>query len=232
MSQPIATPSDAPDGSGIIAKWDDGISWQCPYITVGMIRKSAKRNPAEPPLWSGVRTSTNHALHLAQRPDRHLLLSLYEQGVRQRLQVKMNFFGELPLPQPAVLPRDHPIVKSAVNFMQPIAEDYASGKIPEPGDLLNVRDDKLKAAGLVPIRATTKTRKRPAADTGGTMADAETEVHAPKRPRKAPIVEPKPSLSSSSSSAPARKMSATMPISMEEEIEMMNLESMSIDSDD
>ena len=230
MSQPIVIQSDAPDASGIIAKWDDGISWQCPYITVGMMRKSAKRNPAEPPLWSGVRISTNHALHLAQRPDRHLLLSLYEQGVRQRLQVKMCFFGELPLPQPAILPRDHPIVKSAVNFMLQIAEDYASGKILEPGDLLHVRDEKLKAAGVVPVRATTTTRKRPAAATVGTTADAATSVPASKRSRKPTIVDPSPS--SSSSTAPARKITATMPISMEEEIEIMHLESMSLHSDD
>ena len=233
MSQPIVFAHDAPPAQNVIAQWDDGVVWQCYAMTVGQFKKGEKRNSGEDPLWSGVRASTKHALHLAQRPDRSLLLSLYEQS-RQRLQVKVSLFGDLPLPQPAVVARDHPTLAAALKFMTAIAEEFANGVIGEASELGAIRDEKLKKLGLVSVRAKLirSIRKRPAAAIADALADsvAVPEQPASTRRRSAPRLAA--TASSSSSTGATKKITAEMPVSMEEEIDLLMVETMSIHSED
>ena len=57
-----------------------------------------------------------------------MLLSLYEQ-TRQILQIKVSTFGQLPEPQPGVVPDYKALLLKAVEWMRPFVEGYANGAI-------------------------------------------------------------------------------------------------------
>jgi hypothetical protein len=80
-------------------------------------------------------------VHLSQRVDRCLLLSLYEQ-TSQRLQIRVDKFGEV-LDQSKQLPADSPVLQLAMDVMLPIAKKFVNGEI-EVKDMLQLRNDALK----------------------------------------------------------------------------------------
>ena len=107
----------------------------------------AMRKAAPDLLWQGEHHASHHRLTMSQRTDRQLLLSVYEQG-KQIMQIRMSLFGELPLPQPATIPRASEIVQKAVAFLQPLVEGYASGSIVDIAELKKQKDEKIAAQGL------------------------------------------------------------------------------------
>ena len=117
--------------------------------TVGMFRGQdvGKKLVGDAALWNGIRKIDGHALKLAQRPDRQLLLSLFEQ-TRQVCAVQVAWFGEVPLPQPAVVPKDTESLTKAMAFLKPLAIAYASGEIKDRSDLTVARDQKLAEMDL------------------------------------------------------------------------------------
>jgi len=78
-------------------------------------------------LWEKEAMDTKHRVHIAQRTDRKLLCSVYEQG-RQVCAVNTEDFGTLPEPQPSVVPVGHPALTAAVDFLIPLAELFCQGK--------------------------------------------------------------------------------------------------------
>ena len=156
--------SDLPDASNIVGRWPDGFTVEMKEtieFVKGLTRQSRSSGPegSEGSLWEGEHIATKHVLTLCQRPDRKLLLSLFEQG-RQILQVRMDHFGELDDPNTR-LPRDSEILKKAVEFMKPIAELFAKNKI-QKDELSSVRDNLLKKM-LGPNAPTRRVWKKPAA---------------------------------------------------------------------
>ena len=83
---------------------------------------------------------------LAQRVDRQLLLSLYEQS-RQILMVKLNLWGAIENEHER-LPQTSDILKKGVDFMTGIATKYAAGEILR-ADLKKYRDENLLATAVV-----------------------------------------------------------------------------------
>jgi hypothetical protein len=79
-------------------------------------------------LWSASHIGTHNALTISQRPDRSLLLSLYEQS-KQVLQVRVGIFGPLPEPQPAVVPRSDETLQKALALLLPLAVRYSQAEI-------------------------------------------------------------------------------------------------------
>jgi hypothetical protein len=106
-----------------------------------LVRRSAAPTTALGVLWSDEHKVTHHLVHLSQRVDRCLLLSLYEQ-TSQRLQIRVDKFGEV-LDQSKQLPADSPVLQLAMDVMLPIAKKFVNGEI-EVKDMLQLRNDALK----------------------------------------------------------------------------------------
>ena len=118
------------DDDDLEVAWLDGCTWKVPAWSVGRFRKFAQKGTKASGsgiLWKGEQKDSHHSLHLAQRCDRCLLLSLYEQG-RQVAQIKVGDFGPLPLPQPGVVDKANKTLGLALAFMQPIAVMYEGGE--------------------------------------------------------------------------------------------------------
>ena len=79
-------------------------------------------------LWKGEHVLTHNRLYLQQRTDREELLSLYEQSM-QICSVALWRFGDLPLPQPAPIPEQHPTLEKALKLMIPIASAYERNEL-------------------------------------------------------------------------------------------------------
>lgn len=156
FSNPVV--ADASTGA-IIARWDDGVQWEVAGVTSDGL--SQRRRERRKPAWEGVHVATSHRLHIEQRPDRNLLLSMFEQN-RQIAQVRMDLFGPLPEPQPAIIHRDHETFKAALRFLTPLAERYASGDLATTNDLRRARDEMLKT-----MRAEHKCTKKQRRQSGG-----------------------------------------------------------------
>jgi hypothetical protein len=129
----------------IIGTWPDDVEikldrlWTYGFLN-GLVRANAKQPPAKD-LWTGTHTITKHTITIKQRVDRDLLLSLYEQNA-QILQIKMNNFGDVY--DTSKLPDDSVILKKAVEFMQPIAEDFIADKIQKAEKGLQIERDHRK----------------------------------------------------------------------------------------
>ena len=97
-------------------------------------------------IWEKQHIATKNRVHISQRADRVLLLSIFEQ-TKQRLQVRVDKFGDVPGPQPSSVPRGTPALEAAIKFMTEIAEDYVANKFPVE-ELTKMRDEKLVAEGI------------------------------------------------------------------------------------
>ena len=92
-------------------------------------------------LWESIQDGTHHRIKIAQRLDKRLLLSLYEQD-KQVCSMYMGTFGIIE-DEHERLPNDSDIVKKVMNVMQPIAEKFASNKA-ERAELYELRDESMK----------------------------------------------------------------------------------------
>ena len=81
-------------------------------------------------------------VHISQRVDRMLLLSVFEQGC-QRLQVKMNLFGVVR-DERVQEPKDSATLVAALAFLIPIAEMYMTGKLTKE-QLIPYRNEALRS---------------------------------------------------------------------------------------
>ena len=81
-------------------------------------------------------------MHISQRVDRMLLLSVFEQGC-QRLQLKMNFFGVVR-DERVQEPKDSATLVAALAFLIPIAEMYMTGKLTKE-QLIPYRNEALRS---------------------------------------------------------------------------------------
>ena len=141
-SLPIRIQDDAKETDMLTASWNDGRPWHVSCMTVGTYKQGARKpSSSEAPLWIGTHNATKHKLVVVQRPDRNLLLSLQEQG-KQRQQVRVDLFGPLPAPQPAVVDKSNPTIKAAAAFFVPLCEKYAEGEL----TLLDFKQARLQKA--------------------------------------------------------------------------------------
>jgi len=93
-------------------------------ITVGQLLALMKERPlqgeANPRIiWQGEHATTHHKISIAQRVDRALLCSVYEQS-RQIASICANLFGPLPGDQPCAVENKHPPMQAACAFMLPL----------------------------------------------------------------------------------------------------------------
>jgi hypothetical protein len=250
LSLPIEIPDDAAPGDCILAKWSDGLTRRMLEITVGMFRGQdlGRKLVGDAALWNGIRKIDGHALKLAQRPDRQLLLSLFEQ-TRQVCAVQVAWFGEVPLPQPAVVPKDTESLTKAMAFLKPLAIAYASGEIKDRSDLTEARDRKLEEIGLgskaARARVTKVSLKRPAAAPASDGQISEPQTKKPPRRSAsrsaapsvstgsaAPSVETGPSSASSASAKPTAISTGMPTTTLDDEvavIEGMTLSDLGLD---
>ena len=158
----------------IVALFDDGTRYAMSSITVASYNKmkaAAHGHKRAETYWSGETKGSHHKLVLRQRPDRHLLLSLYEQA-QQVLQVRVDAFGELPSPQPSVVPASTPALQAAIKLMIPIAEKYSAGGI-DKNDLKEFKNEELKKVGISGKRVTTKSQPQNGKRKASSLRDAE-----------------------------------------------------------
>ena len=95
-----------------------------------MIRSATSRRSTygSEPVFEGQHSVTKNKLVVAQRADRHLLISLYEQS-KQICQIRVDRCGTLPGTQPCVVPLETPALQTCIVFMTKVAQDYASDTI-------------------------------------------------------------------------------------------------------
>ena len=80
------------------------------------------------PIFESQHSVTKNKLVVAQRADRQLLLSLFEQS-KQIMQIRVDRCGTLPGNQPCNVPLETPALQTCVVFMTQVAQDYASDKV-------------------------------------------------------------------------------------------------------
>ena len=147
----------------VMGVWRDGMRHPIADISCDMWKvlsssRSSRQDGAKN-LWEGERANTHHKLVLAQRVDRQLLVSLYEQQ-RQVLQLRADRWGPLPGRQPCIVPDTDETLRKVVEFALPLVQAYAAGSLATVADLKAARDEKMKAEGVC---AKTLVIKRPAA---------------------------------------------------------------------
>ena len=122
----------------------------------------------------------------------------------------MDWFGLLPGPQPAVVPRSCVALQKAVALMKPLAERYRTGDIADPAALKAERDKEMLISGLSNRAAV---RKRPAAaiTEEGTY---ETEVADIQKTHKKPTMHMK--------AVSAKKQKEALFISMADELDSID----------
>jgi len=130
----------------LIVQWADGVKWVVPDWTVARLEsvmaKSSGSKPARPKLWESEHTVTHHEVHIAQRCDRSLLLSVFEQ-TRQIAQIRVIDFAAPDTDMakftspPVALATDDPCVQAALRFIVPFAKAYCNGELPTPAELKN-----------------------------------------------------------------------------------------------
>jgi hypothetical protein len=133
-------------------------------------------------LWEQTHKATNHAIYIAQRVDRFLLLSVYEQ-TKQRLQIRVDRFGPVK-DQHAQEPLDSETLKKALAFLTPIAQKFADNEL-EVKDLKAARDEKIanEAAPRSQVRARALKKRPAAARDSDAIASGDADVaHLAKQP--------------------------------------------------
>ena len=127
-----------------VCRFDDGDEYRVADMTCEQWQASQKRTrPSDAPMWEGEHSLRHHRVHVDQRVDRRLLLSMYEQS-RQVLRIKVGQFGPLEGAQPCKVPRNSPALKAAMTVMQPLAEGWCTGKYADNAALRAARDELLK----------------------------------------------------------------------------------------
>jgi hypothetical protein len=123
----LALPHEVEDTAAgsdpLMAVWEDGTRHPVEDVTVEMWRAtqaSRHSKSGNEPLWQSERLGTFHKLRIAQRTDRCLLLSLYEQS-SQIANVRVDRWGALPGVQPCAVPNNTPAVQAALDFLRPLA---------------------------------------------------------------------------------------------------------------
>ena len=165
LSFGIADDTDKLGSDIVMATFKDGTSDPVPGLTYdalrGIIRKPTA-SLATGILWSSEHAINHHLVHISQRVDRCLLLSVYEQSC-QRMQVRMDKFGPIA-DQSKQLPPDSDVLQRALAFVKPIAERFASGEI-DAKEMTALRNNALselpkqaKVASEEPAKATRKAK--------------------------------------------------------------------------
>ena len=154
--------ADLPSDENALAMWtwSDGQTVKFTSCTVGAFKlkeRHSTQSAGAPLAWEGVHKATQHKISVAQRVDRSLLLSVYEQD-RQILMLKMNLFAPIEN-EHAQVPPDHPAAIGAYKFLIPIAKRFANDEIAKTQ--LKEERDKALAAGEWTQRA----RRTPTAPT-------------------------------------------------------------------
>ncbi len=181
---------------------------------------SGRRAVGDTRLWSGEHATSSHALKLEQRPDRNLLVSLYEQS-RQICSLQAKRFtgrlGDLPGPQPGVLPRNHPILEEMLKIMIPVAEKYQSAEL-QVDQLKDFREKLMAELGYEPLAQKGAVKKRPAAYEPQAEAErAEAATATPMKKKRVPAktsphahegANDEPQLATASTASPAAKATA------------------------
>ena len=187
--------------SAVVATFRDGAQLEVPELTkdVAMAMMSGRRSHEQDAcLWESEVASSKNRLHIAQRTDRFLLLSMYEQQ-KQVLQLRLDRFGPLDQPQPKVVARSHPTLAKALEFMIPLGVEYASGAI-QGSDALKLERDK-RLAALDATKAGGRRVRGKRAEAAGTVAKqekqedgdaggAEPDPFTPSRPCKEVYTKP------------------------------------------
>jgi len=147
----LALPHEVEDTAAgsdpLMAVWEDGTRHPVEDVTVEMWRAmqaSRHSKSGNEPLWQGERLGTFHKLRIAQRTDRCLLLSLYEQS-SQIANVRIDRWGALPSVQPCAVPSNTPAVQAALEFLRPLAIKYEKGILATVADLKKEMYQLLKA---------------------------------------------------------------------------------------
>ena len=87
LALPHEVEANAVGSDPITAVWDDGTRHPVEYVTVDLWRTilaSRSSKSGNEVVWQGERLDTFHKLRIAQRTDRCLLFSLYEQSAATR----------------------------------------------------------------------------------------------------------------------------------------------------
>ena len=146
MSYTVEDDPDQEDDAGITVEFENGDKYQLKHITFGHIR-SANATPSQNVIWEAYHKKTKNKIWLAQRLDRPLLISVFEQG-RQMTQIRADFFGVVE-DQSAFLPGDHEILKKAKEFFMPLLEDLLEDRIKDKHELQAAKKQKIKDLGML-----------------------------------------------------------------------------------
>ena len=175
----LALPHEVEDTAAgsdpLMAVWEDGTRHPVEDVTVEMWRAmqaSRHSKSGNEALWQGERLGTFHKLRIAQRTDRCLLLSLYEQS-SQIANVRIDRWGALPGVQPCVVPNNTPAVQAALEFLRPLAIKYEKGILATVADLKKEMYQLLKAVPKPHLQGGTK---RAASCEGESTRSADDEV--------------------------------------------------------
>ena len=100
------------------------------------------------PLLEAEHVVTHNKITVRQRPNRGLLISMYDQA-KQVMQVRADRFGEIAEEVCAVpLPHESEIIKKAVEFYQPIFDKYIKNKIVDKMEVYAARDERYRELGM------------------------------------------------------------------------------------
>lgn len=151
------------DNVSAVATFADGMTVSVPGCTVKKLREmqAARGGKIQTPLWEGTHHATHHVLQLKQRPDRCLLLSLYEQS-RQVCQWKVAKHGVLEDPTNSIKPADHEAVVAAANFAIPFCLKYAEGHFEDAKELKKAVDAAYQKEEAASKATPKKSKKRKA----------------------------------------------------------------------
>ena len=147
LSLAIEDDGSLADDQPVALEFDDGCKHVLVDMKMGSIRQQTMSKLKQAALWDREHKVTHHRIWAAQRVDRVLLVSSYEQG-KQILQIRAELFGNLPEPQPAPVAPDHATIVKAMEFMGPLLEAYCDDTLKDKHELKKAKDEKLKTMGL------------------------------------------------------------------------------------
>lgn len=146
-SLPLKVPDNTDETDIVQATWmTDPRVHEVPGLTVKRLMLLVNRGGSYcGELWSSTHSVTKHKIHLQQRVDRHLLISIFEQ-TRQILQLRLDQLGPID-DQRQQLPKESEVLKKGISIMQPLAEKYCRGEVSKD-DLKQARDTAIKESGF------------------------------------------------------------------------------------
>ena len=143
---------DQPDGgTKLLVTFVDGmqkhVSLSKPEFEVFLQRSSTSASGCKP-LLEAEHKKTHNKITVRQRPNRGLLVSMYDQA-KQILQVRADRFGHIPDEECAKpLPHESEIIKKAVDFYRPILSKYINNEIVDKKELYEARDERFRELGM------------------------------------------------------------------------------------